>query len=226
MSTMSEEAQATSSPGIDLTALRHLSGPAPVLSSESAQSYDEMTVRLMECFTPKDFMELMLIKELIDCTWEMMRYSRHKTLATERRFQQRVAFQVQRRKAAMQRAETQKDPTAKSEQKPEPATEPQEVLDSLMEEIDAILLKPATELAHAHALEVALTYIERLDKLHIMATGRRNNVLDQIERYRTGLSFRLRAASDKIIDGQAVAIQAPSEQGAMPLVPSGEQPQQ
>jgi hypothetical protein len=219
---MREELKATST-AADFAALRQLFGPPPLLSSENAQAYDETMARLVECFAPLDFIEQMLIKEWADCSWEMARYARHKALATERRFRQRLEFQAQRHKAATQN----KDAPAKNpaEQNRQPATEPADVLDGLVEEIDEILLKPATELAHARALEVAITYIERLDKLHITATARRNNVLDQIERYRAGLGLRLRQVSDKIIEHEPNAVEAQPNQVAAPLAPSDEQQQ-
>jgi hypothetical protein len=45
-------------------------------------------------------------------------------------------------------------------------------------------------------------YIERFDKLLARATARRNNVLDQIERYRAKLGQRLRLVSDNIIEAE------------------------
>ena len=145
----------------------------------------------------------------------------HKMLAMERRFRQRLEVQAQRHKAATQS----KDALAKraAEQNSEPPTHPEDVLDGLVEEIDAILLKPAVELDHACALEVAIAYIERLDKLHITATARRNNILDQIERYRDGLGHPLRQVSDKIIEAQANAVEAQPKQVAGPLAPSDAQ---
>ena len=68
----------------DLAELRQLFGPPPVLSSESTQSYDEIMARLMEGFAPRNFIQQIYIKELADCTWEMARYTRHKTLTMER----------------------------------------------------------------------------------------------------------------------------------------------
>jgi hypothetical protein len=49
--------------------------------------------------------------------------------------------------------------------------------------IDALLLRPAEELDHARALEVAMVYYQPLDRLLNAAMARRNAILDDIERY-------------------------------------------
>jgi hypothetical protein len=59
------------------------------------------------------------------------------------------------------------------------------VLDGLVKEIDEILLKPVAELAHVCALEVVLVKLERVNKLLNVARARRNNILEQIEAYKS-----------------------------------------
>src|SRR5437868_3242757 len=90
-----------------LTELSDLFGPPPVLSTENAKAYDEILARLMQCFAPQDFMEQSLIKQLADWTWEMMRYTRHKTLSIERKFRQRLEFIAKRAKDTAQNRDAQ-----------------------------------------------------------------------------------------------------------------------
>ena len=207
----------------DLAELRQLFGPPPVLRSETTQSYDEIMTRLMEGFAPRNFIQQIYIKELADCTWEMARYTRHKTLTMEARFQQRLEFQTQRQRVAAQSKDTfAKGPAGQAR---EAATTPDEVLDGLVKEIDDILLKPVAELAHVCALEVALVKLERVNKLLNAARARRNNILEQIEAYKAGLGQRLRRISDKIIATESAAVAAQPKQVAEPLVPLGEQQQ-
>ena len=207
----------------DLAELRQLFGPPPVLRSETTQSYDEIMTRLMEGFAPRNFIQQIYIKELADCTWEMARYTRHKTLIMEARFQQRLEFQRQRQRAAAQSKDTlAKGPAGQAR---EAATTPDDVLDGLVKEIDDILLKPAAELGHVRALEVALVKLERINKLLNAARARRNNILEQIEAYKAGLGQRLRQISDKIIATESTAVAAQPKQVAEPLVPPGEQQQ-
>jgi hypothetical protein len=219
----SAETQQEKSTETQLAELLQLFGPPPVLSSEDIRSYREIMARLLESFAPRDFMEQSVIKELTDSTWDVMRSSRHKTLLMERRFRERLEFQAQRGKAAAQG----KDAPAKKPVAPngKPSTEPEDVLEGLVADVDAILLEPAAARDHLRALEVGLVCYEHLDKLLAAARTRRTNALDRIERYRAGLGHSLRQASNKIIKAQSTLIDAQPEQAATPLVPSSEQQQ-
>jgi hypothetical protein len=206
-----------------LAELQQLFGPPPVLRSETTQSYDEIMTRLMEGFAPRNFIQQIYIKELADCTWEMARYTRYKTLTMEARFQQRLEFQTQRQRAAAQSKDTfAKGPAGQAR---EAATTPDDVFDGLVKEIDDILLKPVAELAHVRALEVVLVKLERVNKLLNAARARRNNILEQIEAYKAGLGQRLRRISDKIIATESAAVAAQPKQVAEPLLPPDEQQQ-
>jgi hypothetical protein len=178
--------------------------------------------RFLEEFAPRDFMGQLLIKELTDSHWEVMRHSRHTTLLMERRFRDRLEFQAQRRKHAAQGKEAPAQQPAAPNGKP--AAEPEDVLEGLVAEVDAILLEPAAARDHARALEVGLVCYEHLDKLLAAARTRRNNALERIERYRAGLGRCLRQTSDQIIEAQCSVLDAQPEQvAAPPKHPSGEQ---
>src|SRR5262245_15843733 len=69
--------------GPDLSKLKKLLGPPPVLSSESLDDYNAVFSRLMEAMKPEDFVLAMLVADLADSTWEMRRYKRHKVLLAE-----------------------------------------------------------------------------------------------------------------------------------------------
>src|ERR1700730_8158502 len=155
---MAGKPQETLPTGVGPAEFRQLLGAPPVLSTENARSYDEIMGRLMDCLAPRDFMEQMLIKELADCTWEMARYTRHKTLSMERGFRQHLKFPGQ---------------DALAERLAEQNREAHGGHDGLVDEAQAI----AVELDHARALEATLGYHERVDKLLVTTTARRNTVL-------------------------------------------------
>ena len=108
-------------------------------------------------------------------------YKRHKVLLMERRFRARLAFQAYREKA------TQQDKAALdkklAEQSPGQLILPEEALDGVIADIDAMLRRPAEEPDHARALEVGMVYFEHLDRLLNAAIVRRNAILSDIERY-------------------------------------------
>jgi hypothetical protein len=168
-----------------LAEMKELAGAPPVLSSESVAAYDKMMLRFIECFMPRDFMEQMLIKHLTDSTWEINRYTRHKPMQMERKFNQLLEHRAQRAKAAAaQNKQAQAGTLAGANR----------------EEVEAILRQSPTELDHAEALEHGIDYAERLDKMLNAATARRDDVLEQLDR-REGLGRYLRGVSDEIIDG-------------------------
>jgi hypothetical protein len=84
-----------------------------------------------------------------------------------------------------------------------PTKSRQHALDHVVEECDAILLEPATELDHNRVLEASLVYFEKLDKAQVIALAKRNKALDQLEWYREGLGRSLRTVSDYFIGDQA-----------------------
>src|SRR5262245_43315705 len=86
-----------------LTEITELFGPPPVLSTEDIEAYNKIMAEFIELFRPTDTLEQSFIKDLTDATWEMRRYRRHKDLAIQRRFQQRLAYQAQRAKLLAQR---------------------------------------------------------------------------------------------------------------------------
>jgi hypothetical protein len=198
---MREQLEQISSTGVDPAELRQLLGAPPVLRTENARSYGEIISRLMACLAPRDFMEQMWIKELTDCTWEMTRYTRHKTLSMERGFRQHLKFPGQ---------------DALAERLAGQNGEPADMRDGSVDAAEAM----AVELDHARALEATLGYHERVDKLLVTATARRNNVLELIERYRDGLGHRMREVSDTIIEADHDAVEAQPKLVAAPLVPS------
>jgi hypothetical protein len=182
--------------------LNELFGEPPVLpNSESIAAYQEMMRRFIECFKPQDFFETVLMKDVTDGTWEAARAGRHKVLLLHRRYRDRREAEVKRRKEwVMKKAELAKRVAAAQA---EPATEPEDALDHLIDECDAILLEPATELDHNRILEATLVSQEKLDKAQVIALAKRDMALRQLEWYREGLGRRLRVVSDTFITDQA-----------------------
>ena len=169
--------------------------PLPVLSTESMQAYEETMLRFVSALNPQDWFETALVKDVIDGTWEAARWARHKTVSIHRRHRDRLESQARQRKAAAQRKAEFRKHIAES--KAEPPTEPEEAVDHLVEDIDAMLLEPATELDHNRALETGIEYVGKLDKLQMMAIARRNNALEQLQHYRETCCFRVHRDTDE-----------------------------
>jgi hypothetical protein len=164
-----------------LARLERLYGRWPVLSSESRQDYEELLTSLLEYHCPRNVLAERFLKDLADTEWEIARYKRHKILLLERRFQARLAFQAYREKAIKEDKAAQAKKLA--EQPPGQLILPEELVDGIIPEIDAMLLRPAQELDHARALEVAIVYFQHLDRLLNAAIARRSAILADIDRY-------------------------------------------
>jgi hypothetical protein len=223
---MAHEVQKKSS-NINLAELAEMFGPPPVLRTESPKAYEEMLDRLMQCHAVQDFMEQALIKHLTDCTWEIKRYTRHKTLAIERKFRQLRELEAKRAKAVEQNREAQSSRPPASDGTSATELARMYALEDLVEnapcDVDAILAKPHVELGYNRALEAAIAYHGDLDNLLNAAVTRRNDVLEQLERYRHGLGKRLRKASDAIIDAEFNDADPDPMKVAAPLAPSIEE---
>jgi predicted secreted protein len=168
-----------------LAEIKTLCGQPPVLSTESTEAYNTMLLRLIESIGPKDFVERLFCKHIADCTWEIIRYTRHKMLLMERRHRQALDSRAQQLKAAAQKKQA-----GPADGKTGCET-PTDAMRASLKEIEAVMLQSPTEFDHADALERGIDYAERLDKLLNAATARRDDVLRQLERYRDGLSARL-----------------------------------
>jgi len=205
----------------DLAELKKLFAP-PVLSSENLKAYYTIMARFLECLKPRDFVEQIFVKDLTDSTWEIMRYSNHKTLVIEREHERHLEMQAKRRqeerkkkadiadalraKAAERAGETKEGEPREQAGAPtsqyERWLELEEVIDGWISDVDEIVEDPADELDHAKALQSGIDYFEQLDRLMRVQVARRNDVFEQIEFYREGLGQHLRQISDNIIDGE------------------------
>jgi hypothetical protein len=175
---------------------KQLCGRRPVLSSESTKAYDNMMLQFIACFTPRDFMEQMLIKDLTDATWHMFRYTRHQTVHLERKGNQLLENRLKA--------------TAQQKQARGGASEANSA------EVPATLPQAPTELDHAEALEGEIDHVTRLDQLGNVAMAKRNDVLSQFEFYRKGLARDLAFVADKMLtehrpDPFAKPIELPAE---------------
>jgi hypothetical protein len=206
-----------------LAELSKLFGPPPVLGTEDANAYERLLQGMIHCYAPQDFMEQWLIKQLADNMWEIKRYTRHKPLAVERKSRQLAEFEAKRvnareqhRQARVPRPES--DGTPASDFTRMMALE--DKLEGVVEDVDALLLKPEVELRCNRALEGAAVYYSQLDDWLNNAFTRQKVLLDQLEQYRKGLVRRQRAADDDAIYAILEEVAGESAESAPPLAPA------
>jgi hypothetical protein len=166
----------------DLAELKRLFTP-PVLTSEDLKTYYTIMARFLECLKPRDFVEQIFVKDLTDSTWEIMRYSRHKTMVIEREHERHLEIQAKRRqeelkmkaaiaeRVAEERAKAAEQAGESKEAEPDEKAgaptsqferwlELEAVIDGSISDVDEILTAPADELDHAKALQSGIAYFE------------------------------------------------------------------
>jgi hypothetical protein len=187
---------------LGLADLETLASPPPVLSSEDHELYEKISDRFTACFAPEDVLEWHLVNRLIEEAWFIKRYTRHKTVAVERWYQESLEFQAQRAKAQNARKETLANLAERMTQRPPEVADllhlEEKVLDSAAE-FDEILQRTPTELQHNRALEKGMLFQEQLDKLIASATKRFNDTIELFEHYREGLGQRLRRVAEDVL---------------------------
>jgi hypothetical protein len=123
---VSEEPKSLS-PNPHVAELLQLFGPPPVLTSENARAYEAILGKVLDSLVPHDYMEQILVMEVVESTWEATRLARHKTLLMERRWRDRLKYQAQRSKVAGERKEASVNKPASETSKL--STDPEDVLE-------------------------------------------------------------------------------------------------
>jgi hypothetical protein len=162
-----------------LARLERLCGPFPILTSEGRKDYQELLTSLLDNYRPTNFLGEKLVRHLADEEWEINRLRRHKVILLERRLRARLAYQACREKPENKAA------LAKNlaQQPLGYSMLPEEMFEDVVPNIDAVLDRPAQELGHARALERAIGYFERLERLLNAAIVRRAAILKDIEHH-------------------------------------------
>jgi hypothetical protein len=177
---------------VDLDKLKSILGPPPLLSTENAQSYDAMLFHYMDALKPRDFFLQMLIKNLVDTCWEGLRFPRHKAWAVERRDRRWRKLQARHiERAKHKNSGNEEEPQTKPERLWALEWETNELAGKCVELADG-LGKPSTDLDLSRAMETAINYYERLDRLERDNFTKQAVILEQIRLYDEALSLKAR----------------------------------
>lgn len=201
-------------------------GSAPVLTSESDRDYNEIWENLIVTFAPRDFMELLLIRQVQNETWKILRYTRHQTLGIDRRFRESLELQTRAQKEQAARrgalAKELAQQTGRSETELAQVLYLRGIVMSSVDDVDAILDREPTEIEHNKALEAGIVFQEQLDRLINSSLKRRNEAIEQLDFYQAGFGQRWREISDQILDAEATEIEEAKQIMAPTLTPRDE----
>jgi len=174
-----------------------LTPPSP-LPDEDPDAYMRLLAAVGVSVEPRDTIEWLWVKDVVDLLWEAQRLRRLRTalLRTARRqglselldlYGEPEDDTFGYRRSSLVHAWSSGKPVA-------------------VREVAALLAKHGLtdEAILAQALSSKLEDLDRIEHMIARADSRRNGVLREIERRRSALSARLRAASDQVIDAEAV----------------------
>ncbi|GEP07718.1 HNH endonuclease [Methylobacterium oxalidis] len=174
-----------------------LTPPSP-LPDEEPDAYGRLLTAVGVSVEPRDTIEWLWVKDVVDLLWEAQRLRRLRT----------AMLRTARRRGLSDLLDAYREPAGDTfgYDRSElvhgwSSGEPEAV-----REVAALLAKHGLtdEAISAQALSSKLDDLDRIERMIANADGRRNGVLREIERRRSALGSRLRAASDQIIDGEAV----------------------
>jgi hypothetical protein len=201
----------------DLDAFGTVFGSPSLLTTESISQYREMADQLIKSLQPNDGLELLLVRQVLHETWKILRFERHQTLGIDRRARQSLDLQNDLKAERAKKREALSKKLAENTGRPvtelSQMVELCKVIEPSVEDVDALAQsghERRLEVMHNEALEAAIDFQERLDRLINGATKRRNDALQLLEYYRVGLGRRLRELTDHIIDGDAVELNNPN----------------
>jgi hypothetical protein len=167
-----------------------LFGPSPLTEGEDARQYDEIQTRFSATIKPKDILEEMWTRDVVDLTWEILRMRRLKAeLLTSVMSEgiDRILDQLLDWEEAheLSKAWSARDPEA-------------------IKSVDELLAARGLTLEHATArgLAARIEVFERIDRMAMAAEARRNSALRELERHRASLAQALRQASDDVIEAE------------------------
>lgn len=205
-------------------------GPAPLLQGEDAAAYHELLEQVSEAVKPSDLIEEILVHDVVDLTWEILRLRRIKSSFIS--------------KALLDLLESILEPLLRPKaEKSEPKTgeanfglqlppfvvpaQPRKSRDLVKRWIQRDpaatarinkLLSDAgmsmTDVA-AQAFKKEFDNIERVERLLTVAEGRRNATLREIDRRRATLAQTLRASLEKAEDAEFEVIPSKGSNGKL-----------
>jgi hypothetical protein len=162
----------------------------PLIEGEDVAAYNDLVSRVAEAVKPRDFLEEIWVRNVVDLSWDCSRIRRLRAkfvtaaMATglERLLQPLLGL-LGSSDLALKWAR--RDPNS---------------VKQVDEHLRAIgqTLEAATSLTFAENIET----IERMDRLVMNAGARRNAALREIERHRSTIGQAMRQASDEVVEAE------------------------
>lgn len=195
-------------------------GPAPILEGEDSEAYSELLVGVSNAIKPADSIEDMWVHDIVNWTWEILRYRRYKArllkAALPKALEEVLAPFVNGRWRFGAMDVYEADGALK------PTTAMEIVNDWIrgdakaIKRVDEVLRegKLTMEDVEARAMTISINKMEQYNRLLSPLESRRNAVLREIEHRRAVLAQRLRRvmrnaedAEFEEVDSKAITLQ-------------------
>jgi hypothetical protein len=182
---LGQDTAALRTPSADLQALL---GPPPIIYGEAKDAYDALFARVQASVRPKDIVEEIWVRDVVDLVWWAQRLRRLRDnlmVATTQDAITAVMRPIIGDNAYILAA-------GWAARKPEFVDKLQSYLRQTELSMDVVM---------AQALQIRLNDIERIDGMSMKAEARRNAALREIERHRAALADLLRRATESVSAG-------------------------
>ena len=167
---------------VDIADVDDLLGPPPLLPSESVADYEGLRARLRAKIVPRDVVEEMLLRDILDLQWEVLRMRRLKSRILSSGRPTGLQSLLDRRVVCYELSKL-VDGLGRGEK--ETIKQIEKVLKQFGLSVDDI---------DAHTLLKTLDPLERIDRTISHAESRRNNAVREIEKSRDATARRMRMA--------------------------------
>jgi hypothetical protein len=175
-------------------------GPPPLIAGEDAAGYDELLARIAGTLQPADMLEQIWVRDVVDLVWEIFRLRRLKSaLLSEAAYEglKRVLGDRLDGYYELSKRWVRRDPAA-------------------IKAVDQALAAAGLtmEAVRARTLALRIDEVERIDRMTMVAEGRRDSILRELERHRASFAQRLRRVVHEAEDAEfKVVAPEPGDEG-------------
>jgi hypothetical protein len=184
-----------------LASIRKLLGPSWIIAGEDPEQYEKVLAGVGAAAQPIDFIDWLLVKDIVDLTWEIQRthLQRERLMRTQRLASlQTVIFSILYSKNGSP-YDVNNDLTVSRIVAEWARNDIKGV-----KRVEELLAQARLSMADVdlESLAAEAVELERLDERDERLSGRRDEILRQIERRRSGWAKLVRRASEEIIVGE------------------------
>ena len=184
-------------------------GPPPLIAGEDPAAYATLRDRVADAVLPKDILEAIWLRDVVDLTWEVFRLRRLKAHLLQAAAHEGVKMVLaplvldEEYRAVGSAAQELSERWARREE-------------NAVDEVNACLVAAGLTMdaVMAQTFAAKLDEVERIDRMIASAEARRNLVLHEVERHREMFAATLRRAAEEAEDAEFKEVVPPDADSA------------